>query len=197
MSEENPWVSRPSFPRAHETVEPTRTIAAPIGPIAPQSGIPAPRREEQLPTVQQNVAAELWWLGTHGGAGQSMLAGLVPGWAEAGRGWPVVPTSLTRSRVVLVARSNARGLRSAQAAAQQWAAGMVPFANLLGLVVVADAPGRLPKPLRELKQLVGGGVPRMWTVPWLETVRLGESLSLGDAPREVRQMVDDLRALIR
>ena len=74
---------------------------------------------------------------------------------------------------------------------------MVPFADLLGLVVVADAPGRLPKPLKELKQLVGGGVPRMWTVPWLESVRLEESLSLPDAPREVRQMVDELRSLIR
>ena len=77
------------------------------------------------------------------------------------------------------------------------AAGMVPFADLLGLVVVADAPGRLPKPLRELKQLVSGGVHRMWTVPWLESVRLGESLSLPAAPREVRQMVDELRSLIR
>ncbi|WP_372459682.1 DUF6668 family protein [Agromyces cavernae] len=193
----NPWVSRPAFTPAPETQNPSPDVPTLSGPIAPQHGIPVPDRVDQLPTLQHPMSSELWWVGTHGGAGETSLAGLVPGWAAASHGWPQVPSSTLRSRVVLVCRSNVSGLRSAQAAAQQWAAGMVPFADVLGLVVVADAPGRLPKPLRELVQLVGGGVPRLWTVPWIESWRLGGSFSLPDAPRDVRQLVDDLRANLR
>jgi hypothetical protein len=69
--------------------------------------------------------------------------------------------------------------------------------ELLGLVVVADAPGRLPRPLRDLAELVGGGVPRTWTVPWVEEWRLGHEASLPDAPRQVRHLVKELTALIR
>jgi hypothetical protein len=98
--------------------------------------------------------------------------------------------------VVLIARSSGRGLRAAQAAATQWAAGLAPNVEVLGLVIVADAPGRLPRPLRELAQLVSGGVPRTWTVPWVESWRLGEPVALDSAPREVRRLVDELTALV-
>jgi len=97
---------------------------------------------------------------------------------------------------VLVARTNARGLRAAQAAATQWAAGLVPHVEVVGLVLMADAPGRLPKALRDLAQVVGGGVPRVWTVPWIEALRLGESLTLADLPRDGRRLVDELTALL-
>ena len=98
--------------------------------------------------------------------------------------------------MVLVARTNERGLRAAQAAATQWAAGLVPHAEVVGLVLMADAPGKLPKPLRDFAQVVSGGVPRMWTVPWIDRLRLGESLTLTDAPREVRRLVDELSVLL-
>ena len=95
-----------------------------------------------------------------------------------------------------MARSNVRGLRAAQSAATTWAAGLAPSVDVVGLVVVADAPGRLPRALRDLHQLVAGGVPRTWLVPWIEAWRIGEPISLDTAPREVRRLVDDLRALL-
>jgi len=78
----------------------------------------------------------------------------------------------------------------------QWAGGLVPSVDVLGLVIVADAPGRLPRPLRDLAQVVSGGVPRTWNVPWVESWRLGEPPALNDAPREVRRLVDELRVIL-
>lgn len=196
MSEEtNPWLSQPAAPiPAVRTVE-AAPVARPTGPVSPQRDVRAPDRVDQLPTYDRPQAA-LWLLGAHGGAGESTIAGLVPGWAPADHGWPRHPEGTAPARVVLLARSNAHGLQAAQAAATQWAAGLVPHVEVLGLVIVADAPGRLPRPLRDLAQLVGGGVPRTWSVPWVESWRLGEPPALTDAPREVRRLVDELSALI-
>jgi hypothetical protein len=44
---------------------------------------------------------------------------------------------------VLVARTHACGLRCAQSALRGWAVGEAPM-RLPGLVLIADAPGRLP-----------------------------------------------------
>lgn len=173
-----------------------KSPVAATGPAYPQSGVPAPDLVDQLPVREQRTTAELWWVGAHGGAGESSLAALMPDWTAADHAWPRPPGE-TAHRAVLVTRSHMSGLRAAQAAATQWAAGLVPHVELLGLVIVADAPGRLPRPLREFAKLVGGGVPRTWYVPWSESWRLGEQKALSDAPREVRRLVDDLSALIK
>ncbi|MFC0456202.1 DUF6668 family protein [Arthrobacter liuii] len=192
----NPWLSRPAAPGPSAPVSVESQVPPATGPLAPQAGVPAPDRVDQLPIRDRQNEADLWWLGTHGGAGESSLATLVPEWPAAGHGWPRPPGNAL-ARVVLVARSNMRGLRAAQAAATQWAAKLVPHVEVLGLVIVADAPGRLPRPLRDFAQVVGGGIPRTWTVPWIESWRLDEPLALSDAPREVRRLIDDLNALIR
>ncbi len=72
----------------------------------------------------------------------------------------------------------------------------MPHADVLGLAIVADAPGRLPRPLRDLAALVAGGVPKVWHVPWVETWRLGEPVGLETSPRAVRQMVSELHHLL-
>ncbi len=192
----NPWLSRPATPEAGAPEVVESPLPPATGPLAPQRGVPAPDHVDQLPTRDRHNAADLWWLGTHGGAGESSLATLVPEWPAAGHGWPRAPGT-EPERVVLVARSHMRGLRAAQAAATQWASGLVPHVEVLGLVIVADAPGRLPRPLREFAHLVSGGVPRTWHVPWVESWRLGEPPALPDAPREVRRLIDELTALIR
>ena len=190
----NPWLSRKSDTEPAAPVTHAPSEQAPTGPLVPQRGVPAPDRVDQLPVYDRQHEAPLWWLGAHGGAGESTLAGLVPAWPAADHGWPRTPQG--PARVVLVARTNAHGLRAAQAAATQWAAGLVPHVEVVGLVLMADAPGRLPKPLRDLAQVVGGGVPRVWTVPWIEALRLGESLTLADLPRDARRLVDELTALL-
>ncbi|WP_327299902.1 DUF6668 family protein [Streptomyces sp. NBC_01197] len=140
-------------------------------------------------------AARWWWLGCHGGAGATSLCAAVPGGAEAGRYWPMATAGGPQHRVVLVARSTASGLQAAQVAARQWASGTLPGVELLGLVVVADAPGRLPAPLRDLRRLVSGGVPRLWTVPWMETWRLGEPPASAVPPELAKGLARELLAL--
>lgn len=196
----NPWITRSAEPALEPDEHDAYVIeegqpAPATGPTTPQAGVPVPAREDRLPVREVWEAPSLWVLGTHGGAGESVLAGLVPSWGAADHTWPR-PVGGSDAPVLLVARTHLRGLLSARAAATQWAAGAVPHADVVGLVLIADAPGRLPRPLRELSQVVSGGVPRTWTVPWSETWRLGESPTLADAPRAARQMVDELQSII-
>lgn len=115
-------------------------------------------------------------VGAHGGAGESTVAVLGPGWRACGHAWPQLEASenvaSAAPRAVLVCRSHRSGLRTAQKAIAQWAAGLVPGVDFLGLVVIADAPGRLPRELRDLARLVAAGAPRSWELPWVPQWRL-------------------------
>ena len=182
MVEPQPATAPPTFGQVEE----------PSRPVAPQRNIPAP--DTQLPFVYPLVWAPLWVVGAHGGAGEKSLASLLPGAIPTHHGWPQVNGQVLP--VVVVARSNAAGLNAAQRAAQQWAAGLVPGVDLLGLVVMQDAPGRLPKALRDRQQVIAGGFPRSWSVPWIESWRLGDSVTPAAVPREARRVVDELTALI-
>ena len=189
----NPWLSKPI---EQEVAAPTMVaspIAPALGPTRPQLGVPAPDQVDRLPQMTQFRPAVLWCLGVHGGAGESSVAGLAAQWAAAGHAWPQLPSG-QRAAVLLVARSNMRGLTAARSAATEWAAGLVPNVDVVGLLLVADAPGRLPRPLRDLAQVVAGGVPRSWRLPWIESWRLGEQLP--DVPREARRFVDELHAVV-
>jgi hypothetical protein len=62
--------------------------------------------------------------------------------------------------------------------------------------LVADARGRLPRALRELAAIVGGGAPRTWTVPFVEAWRAGETPTRTNAPREVAELYVELRGLL-
>lgn len=189
---QNPWLSRPTT-RPTDKAVPVAAVPPAFGPVAPQRGVPAPDQVDQLPIREQRSQPAVWWLGAHGGAGESTLASLRPGWsASAGHAWPRNADG-TRTQVVIVARSNAAGLRAAQNALRQWGAGLTP-SNVLGLVVMADAPGRMPRALRDLLAVVGGGGPRTWTVPWVDAWRLDEPTA-SPIPREVQRVIDELSAL--
>lgn len=188
----NPWLSRPATPTP-DTNAPITVVPSTFGPIAPQRGVPAPDRADQLPIKDQRATPAVWWLGAHGGSGESTLAALAPRWsAAAGHAWPRSSTG-EPTPVIVVARSNAAGLRAAQNALRQWGAGLTPC-NVLGLVVMADAPGRMPRALRDLLTVVGGGGPRTWTVPWVDAWRL-DGPTASPIPREVQRVIDELSAL--
>lgn len=159
----------------------------------PQAGVPSIDKADQLPRRQVPQSQGIWFLSTHGGAGESTLAQLVPGTGAAGHMWPIAEGN-GQSNVVLVCRSNATGLRAAQRAVQDWASGALPSVRLLGLVIVADAKGSLPKPLRDRLQVLSGAVPRTWSMPWLDTLRLGQELELPSAPRAIRLLVASIAA---
>lgn len=128
-----------------------------------------------------------WWVSCHGGSGATTVARLVPGGWEAGRAWPN-PHLGGPPGVMLVCRSNAYGLGSASDAIRQWASGLVPApVTVWGLVVVADAPGRLPRRLSAMSKRLSGTVSRMWFVPWVETWR-SETPSVDTAPSEIARL---------
>jgi hypothetical protein len=94
---------------------------------------------------------------------------------------------------VLVARSSVPGLRSAQLAATEWASGALPGIRVAGLLVVADAPGRLPREVRDFARIVGGGVPHLWHLPWIESWRLGHRPDPEQLPKDARTVLDQIR----
>src|SRR5690606_18284474 len=102
-------------------------------------------RTDLLGEFVPSETPRLWVVGTHGGAGETTVAELLEG-AGTQRRWP----REAHAPVLLVARTHARGLRAAQLAMRAWAAGQTPPLELIGLLLVADAPGRLPKPLAHL-----------------------------------------------
>jgi hypothetical protein len=172
------------------------------GHVRPQPGTVSAPQHGYLPVrpVPPRTPGSRPWppwcfVGCHGGAGATTVTLAVPGGADAGRYWPL-PQHPDICRVVLVTRAHASGLRAAQMAARQWACGALPTVQLLGLAVVADAPGRRPKPLRELLELVSGGVPRVWELPWVEALRLGDPPGQIPLPAAFSAMAADLHHLV-
>jgi hypothetical protein len=148
----------------------------------------------------ESADAELdgWcWVGLHGGSGVSTLAAAAGAGTDVSRVLPG-PGRKVPVPVVNVARTSAFGLVRAQQVARLSENGVTVLGGpgaLLGLVLVADAPGRLPKPLAELRHLVSGGFSRVWDIPWVEAWRLGDPPTEANAPKELRRMVEDLRSM--
>ncbi len=154
-------------------------LDAPPPPAVEPSPPQRPRRKatrdvNELPAVPAEPPAmtvtgipSLWsLLGVHGGSGATCLRAVLPSAAAADKVWPAA------GPVVLVCRSTARGLAAAQQHARFHRDEALPV-RLLGCIVVADAPGRLPPPLARMRRLLGGAVPAVWEAPWVPAWRLG------------------------
>ncbi|NQX37102.1 DUF6668 family protein [Herbiconiux sp. VKM Ac-2851] len=192
----NPWLADQD--QATENGGPSGQALSPqstrTGVSSPQPGIRTPNVVDRLPRRDVVWPATIWWLGAHGGAGESTLATLAAGSRPAGHAWPIPITPGTMHRVVLVARSNYAGISAARLAATEWASSALSDGiDLAGLVVIADAPGRIPKPLRDFERIVAGGVPHMWRLPWIDAWRVGPVDSRSPLPKEFRQLFSDLQ----
>ncbi|GGU51453.1 DUF6668 family protein [Streptomyces daghestanicus] len=110
------------------------------------------------------------WVGTHGGAGVTTLAEVYGG-QDCGRDWP---GPAGPARVALVARTHAAGLAAAGRALDAFRHGEAPPGlGLDSVVLVADAPGRLPRPLARQVRLLEAAVA-VHRVPWVAAWRLGD-----------------------
>ena len=138
-------------------------------------------------------AQALLWLSAHGGSGVTTLQAATGLGGDDTYLLPVADASCPVLMLV-VARTHAHGLLCAQQLAAQAASSGLALAtyHLAGLVLVADAPGKLPKPLAELSQLISGGYPRTWRVPYVEAWRLGEPPSAANTPKVVARIGQDL-----
>ncbi|WP_338059271.1 DUF6668 family protein [Streptomyces oceani] len=120
-------------------------------------------------------------MNVHGGAGASTLAQLVGG-VDIGQRWPV-PTQGEPTTVLLVARTHAAGLRAISQTLDVLRRGeQPPGVQIAAVILVADAPGRLPRQLNQRIKIIGSAVA-VHRVPWVPAWRTGEVK--GPIPREV------------
>lgn len=140
-----------------------------------------PSVERAAPVARGDRVA---WVSAHGGAGASTLARTLGG-ADVGRRWPD-PADGEPGEVLLVARTHHAGMRAASQALNALRKGEHPAGvRLVAVVLVADAPGRLPRPLgRQVRVLRSAAT--VHRVPWVPRWRLGEESD--QLPRPVRAL---------
>ena len=181
----SPWENAPAPVEDHidEVVSPT------VRQWGLTGGIPSVKGILNVEFVVPRTTISL--VGAHGGAGTTTLS-LLTGLEDADHSWPVTFPERAND-VLIVARSNVWGLQAARTAAQELYAGRVVGVNLLGLVMMADVPGRrLPKELEALVTHVAGAFPQVWRIPWVDGWRFGELTRL---PSRVERVIDELTAL--
>ncbi|CAL9590274.1 hypothetical protein SUDANB145_05211 [Streptomyces sp. enrichment culture] len=149
------------------------------GPTAPAG--PAPSLHPGL-----RVA----WVTTHGGAGASTLARVLGG-VDIGHRWPD-PARGEPGRVLLVARTHDLGMRAVSQALNVLRTGGQPTGvDLLAVVLVADAPGSLPRALGRRVRVLRSAA-EVHRVPWVPVWRLGEEADR--LPRSVRVLARRIAA---
>jgi hypothetical protein len=179
---DNPWLTLDE-PVVETAPAPPAEFVAPE--VRPNSGIAPPPPENRLPTRRvdgDELDVSLWWLSAHGGAGETTLASLVDGTRAAGHAWPVAPAGAPPRHVVLLGRTSLDGLTAVQHALAHWGSGQLAV-DLKALVLLADAPGKLPRPLRDFARLLQRAAPGpSCLIPWQPAWRLGEA-----QPSDVRK----------
>jgi len=188
---------------------------------APRADVFSPPPPQRQLLVRQHSAAgearPAWlFVAAHGGSGAALLARLswqpyetavaVGETAErsaeelafgvnAGRAWPnpaLEPTNLA----VVVCQTTMRGLAWARDLATQYLAGCVPAGlQLLGVVTVADQPGRLPAPLAGARHLLTGVYAHVWPAPYVPEYRLLTRLPAEPCPPTHPAVADVLAAI--
>ncbi|MEU1533036.1 DUF6668 family protein [Streptomyces fagopyri] len=151
------------------------------GPDGPEIWIRGPVGEAAPPGAEHGQVLagtrRFAWVATHGGAGTSTLA-TVFGGQDTGRDWPRSARDESCS-VLLVGRTHATGLEAVSYTLDIFRRGEAPPGlDLEAVVLVADAPGRLPRPLAQRVKALASVVD-VHQVPWVPAWRIGD---LGAGP---------------
>ncbi len=181
---------------AERESSPAETYAGPPVPVR-RPGIQR-HHEAFVPSSAFRSRPPVWSLrlcvtGAHGGAGASTIARLL-GEVDVGRFWPDPARGLP-PHVLMVARTHAAGLTAvSRTLARLHDRRYPPGTHLLGVVLVADAPGRLTRQLTR-RITVLASATALFRVPWVREWRLGEITKSGPALAEgLRRFVEDARA---
>ncbi|MGJ9541416.1 DUF6668 family protein, partial [Actinotignum sp. GS-2025c] len=127
-------------------------------------------------------------VGASGGVGTTTIAALC-GLVDYGRAWPV--SAPQAARCVVVARTTATSMAAARECAGAVFGGRVAGVECLGLVLVADQPGRLPRELGRARALTESVFPAVWRLPYSQALRLGRDdpqLAAHKAVQELREL---------
>ncbi|MER7450398.1 hypothetical protein ABTW96_08925 [Nocardia beijingensis] len=124
----------------------------------------APVRETPLPTVGAHPPL-FAVLGAHGGAAASTLARWWAPAADTGLAWPGSPR--TTQLVIVAARLCMPGLTAAADRLREWHAGLAPDGvQVIGLVLTAARPGRVPMVVRRYRSVVAQLVEHVYQIAW-------------------------------
>ncbi len=191
-SDTHPWVAAAAGRSLVIDPEPDTEQQPRWRELVPHAAIPSPPPDRQLPLRElddQEFDTPLFLLGAHSAAGEKTLARVLPEAKAADHAWPIAPQGRAAARVALVARTSASGLRAAQTALTDWMSGR-PRAELAGVILNADAPGKLPAQLHELVELVthaAGG--RVTHIAWQPAWRLGDSTPDARVARQLSDLI--------
>lgn len=127
-------------------------------------------------------------VGAHGGAGTTMVANAL-GAQDIGCRWPAVERGES-SEVLLVARTHATGLQAAGRLLSAVKENPRSDIRVLALVLVADAPARLPRQLSQRIRVLRSAV-RVHEIPWIPEWRVG------DQPQNPPKALTSLAGLLK
>ena len=130
----------------------------------------AARRLWEKEVIEDNFSSfspAFWFVGAHGGAGCTTLAALIAPAGDAGQQWPIFDD---HPLCVVVARATVLGLERAHQVLLQ---GLreVEQVTILGVLVVNDAPGKLPTEIKHKLEILSP-LAKIWYVDYLPNVRL-------------------------
>ena len=152
----------------------------------------APETPERPSSIPTDIAAAIpagvltprrfSWVATHGGTGVTTLASVYGG-QDCGRDWPAPEDPPS---ILLVARTHAAGLAAISRALDVFRRGEAPPGlDLDAVVLVADAPGRLPRQLAHYVKAIESMID-VYRVPWVPSWRIGDLT--GPPPRETEAL---------
>ncbi|MGW4494512.1 hypothetical protein [Streptomyces sp. NPDC004376] len=178
-------------PVAPQGVRPATDVARTAPRSAPPArrtgGAPWDEPRRTVPTRAESKDA-VGWVKAHGGAGATSLADLLGG-VDVGARWPE-PARGEPRRIVLVGRTSAHGMRSVSRALGALHEGRAPHGlELLAVVLVADAPARLPLGLLRRVRILRSAA-HVHRVPWIPAWRVGAE------PRSMPRQLATLARLV-
>lgn len=145
--------------------------------------INAPTEDRRLTVATEKINPSTsdkpiaWLVGVHGGCGVSTLATMLAPFKDAGG---VIPAADDPNIVILVAETHRSGLRKLHEAVLQFSSGDAGSAELLGVVLVDRAPGKLPKTLAADVKRITEATPshNVWRVPYVAQWREAKDTEL-------------------
>ena len=188
-------------PRADVFMPPTRGLPTRSTPVTPAGVRPCWFFVAAHGGSGANLLAKFSWQPYEAGVKAAKEAGERPGelppfGLAVGRVWPN-PTLEPTGIAIVVCQTTMRGLAWARDLAAQYLSGRTPpGTHLLGVVTVADQPGRLPQPINAAKNLLAGAYLHTWHVPYVPEYRLLTGLAKEDCP-PIHPGVEDVLAAIR
>ncbi|MEE2061822.1 DUF6668 family protein [Rhodococcus artemisiae] len=163
----------------HVPTSDSGTVTMPHGLKMPNADRLAPVLDAPLHVPGSGRAPAFWMVGAHGGSGASSLA---RAWAPAGDALRTWPAADRYPLAVIVARTHITGLLAAHDLVLQATAHRIGGCAFLGVVTVADTPGKLPSTLRRKHSLLATAVHtaggRMWQIPYLDAYRVVDPAQL-------------------